>query len=152
MLLGGKIECQQNHSPRKQRFTVPSKASRKRRCNVSPEARTSEILFKPTEEPNQRLTSGLSPVYQRLISGTRSALCSWLPASGTTLFRLCKPFSCRACSGIYYTYYIDVLPYSVVPPSACAIFQAATPNLRVKTLEQDTAYYRIRPNARYGPA
>ena len=45
--------------------TVPSKASKKRRFNVSPEARTSEILCKPTEEQNQRLTRGLSPIYQR---------------------------------------------------------------------------------------
>ena len=39
---------------------VPSKASKTRRFNVSREARTSEILCKPTEEANQRLTSGLS--------------------------------------------------------------------------------------------
>ena len=32
----GKIGCQQNYSPRKQRSTVPSKASKKRRFNVSP--------------------------------------------------------------------------------------------------------------------
>ena len=93
----GKIGCQQNYSPRKQKSTVPSKASKKRRFNVSPEARTSEILCKPTEEQNQRLTI---PVYQRFISGTRSALCSWLPTSGTTPFCLCKPFSCKACPGI----------------------------------------------------
>ena len=40
-------------------------ASKKRRFNVSPEARTSEILCKPTEEQNQRLTTGLSAVYHR---------------------------------------------------------------------------------------
>ena len=78
---------------------VPSKASQKRRLNVSPEARTSEILCKPTEEQNLRLTRGLSPVYHRFISGTRSALCSWLPTSGTTPFCLCKPFSYKACPG-----------------------------------------------------
>ena len=54
----GKIGRQQNYSPRKRTSTVPSKASRKRRFNVSPEARTSEILCKPTEEQNQRLTRG----------------------------------------------------------------------------------------------
>ena len=59
----GKIECQQNYSPRKQKTTVPSKASKKRRFNVSPKARTSEFLCKPTEEQNQRLTIGLSAVY-----------------------------------------------------------------------------------------
>ena len=42
-----------------------SKASKTRRFNVSREARTSEILCKPTEKPNQWLTSGLSAVYQR---------------------------------------------------------------------------------------
>ena len=61
----GRTGCQQNYSPRKQTSLVPSKASKKRRFNVSPEARTSEILCKPTEEQNQRLTSGLSAVYHR---------------------------------------------------------------------------------------
>ena len=56
----GKIGCQQNYLPRKKKSTVPSKASKKRRLNVSPEARTSEILCKPTEEQNQRLTTGLA--------------------------------------------------------------------------------------------
>ena len=41
-----RIGCQQNCSPRKQRFLVPPKASKKRRLKVSPEARTSEILCK----------------------------------------------------------------------------------------------------------
>ena len=56
----GKIGCQQKYSPRKQKSTVLSKASRKHRFNVSPEARTTEILCKPTEEQNDRLTRGLS--------------------------------------------------------------------------------------------
>ena len=38
-------------------------------------------------------------VNHRFIGGTRSALCSWLPTSGTTPFCLCKPFSCKACPG-----------------------------------------------------
>ena len=74
----GKIGCQQNHSLRKQKSTVLSKASNKYRFNVTPEARTSEILCKPTEDRNPRLTRGLSegrealfvpgcrPVVQRL--------------------------------------------------------------------------------------
>ena len=61
----GKIACQQNYSPRKQKSTAPSKASKKRRVNVSPEGRTGESLCKTTEEQNQRLTSGLSAVYQQ---------------------------------------------------------------------------------------
>ena len=81
-----KIGCQQNYSPGKQRSIVLFKASKTRRFNVSREARTSEILCKPTEEPNQRLTSGLSAVHQRFSSRARSALCSWLPTSGTTPF------------------------------------------------------------------
>ena len=60
----GKIGCQQNYSPRKQRSTVPSKASKKRRFNVSPEARTNEILCKPNTATkpavNMRLITGLS--------------------------------------------------------------------------------------------
>ena len=95
----GRIGCQQNYSPRKQRSLVPSKASKKRRFNVSPEAQTNEILCKPTEKQNQRLTTSSSPVYPRFISGTRSALSSWLLTSGTTPFCLCKPFSCKACPG-----------------------------------------------------
>ena len=54
----GKIGCQQNYSLRKQKSTVLSNKSKKCRFNVSPEARTSEILCKPTEEQNQRLTRG----------------------------------------------------------------------------------------------
>ena len=52
----GRIECQQNCSPRKQKSTVFPKASKKRRFNVFPKARTSETLCKSTEEQNQRLT------------------------------------------------------------------------------------------------
>ena len=89
----GRTVCQQNCSPRGQYFFVPSKASKTRRLNVSPEARTSEILCKPMEEQNPRLTTGSSPVYQRFITGTRSALFSWLLTSGPTPFCLCKPFS-----------------------------------------------------------
>ena len=55
------------------------------------------------EERNPRLTTGSSPVYHRFIRETRSALCSWLPTSGTTLFCLCKPFSCQACPRKSYT-------------------------------------------------
>ena len=55
-----KIGCQQNYSPRKERSPVRSKASKKRRFNDSPEARTSKMLCKPTEEQNQQLTTGLS--------------------------------------------------------------------------------------------
>ena len=65
----GKIACQQNYSPTKQKFTDPSKASKKRRFNVFPEARTCEIQCKPTEGQNQRLTRGLSPGYHRFITG-----------------------------------------------------------------------------------
>ena len=42
-----------------------AKASKTRRLNVAPEARTSEILFKPMGEQNPRLTTGSSPVYHR---------------------------------------------------------------------------------------
>ena len=92
--------CQQNCPPSGQSFLVPSKASKTRRLNVSPEARISKILCKPMEEQNPRLTTGSSPVYQRLITGTRSALSSWLLTSGPTPFCLCKPFSCKACPGM----------------------------------------------------
>ena len=89
--------------PGNKRLPYPPKKKKKCRFNDSPEARTSEILCKLTEEQNHRLTTGLSAVDNRLISGTRSALCSWLPTSGTTPFCLCKPFSCKACPGIGFT-------------------------------------------------
>ena len=60
-----------------------------------PKEQTGEILYKPMEEQNPRLTTGSSPVHQRFIIGTRSVLCSWLPTSGTTPFCLCKPCTCR---------------------------------------------------------
>ena len=91
--------CQQNCSPREQSFLALPKASKTRRRDVSRQERTSEILCKPMEEQNPRLTTGSSAVYQRFMTGTRSALSSWLPTSGTTPYCLCKPFSCKACPG-----------------------------------------------------
>ena len=63
--VAGRTGCQQNCSPRGQASPVPPKASETRRLNVSPEARTSEILCKPMEEQNPRLTRGSSAVYRR---------------------------------------------------------------------------------------
>ena len=60
----------------------------------------SNSYLKPTEEQNPRLTTGLSPVYQWFITGTKSALRSWLLTSVPTPICLCKPFSCKACPGI----------------------------------------------------
>ena len=54
----GRTVCQQNCSPREKSFLALSKASKTRRLNVSPEARTSEILCKPTEQQNPRLNRG----------------------------------------------------------------------------------------------
>ena len=50
----GRTGCQQNCSPRGQASLAPSKASKKRFLDVSPEARTSEIPCKPMEEQNPR--------------------------------------------------------------------------------------------------
>ena len=58
------------------------------------------VREKPTKQQNPRLTSGSSAVYPRLISGTKSALRSWLLTSVPTPICLCKPFSCKACPGI----------------------------------------------------
>ena len=63
------------------------------------QARTKEFLCKPAEEQNQRLTRGSSAVHPWFISGTKSALRSWLLTSVPTPFCLCKPFSCKACPG-----------------------------------------------------
>ena len=63
------------------------------------QARTREILCKPMEEQNPRLTRGLSPVYPRFITGTASVLRCWLLTSVPKSICLCKPFSCKACPG-----------------------------------------------------
>ena len=61
----GRTGRRQNSSPRGLVSRVPSKASKTHRLNVSPEARKNEILCKPMEEHNDRLTTGLCPVYPR---------------------------------------------------------------------------------------
>ena len=89
----GSTGCQQSCSSRKQASLVPSKASKTRRLNDFPEARTSEILCKPNAGTK-------SPVDNRFVTGTRSALRCWLLTSGPTPFCLCEPFSCKAYPGI----------------------------------------------------
>ena len=54
----GRTGRRQNSSPKRKPSLVPSKASKPSRLNVSPKARTSEILCKPMEEHNDRLTTG----------------------------------------------------------------------------------------------
>ena len=110
-----KIGCQQNYSPRKQKSTVPSKASKKRRFNVSPEARTSEILCKPTGEQNQWLTSGLPAVYQR---DEKRALFLAAEQWNDALLSL-YAFSCKACPGIeYLRLFLGVVDQLCFPPGA----------------------------------
>ena len=65
----GKTRCQQNCSPRTQGSTVLSKAPQTNRLNVSPEARTSEILCTPMEEQSPLLTTDSSAVFPRFIRG-----------------------------------------------------------------------------------
>ena len=91
----GRIGRRQNSSPRRQASLVPSKASKTRRLNISPEARASETRFRPMEEHNGRLTSGLSAVDIGFITKMRSPLCSWLLTSGPTLFDPVSPFHAR---------------------------------------------------------
>ena len=73
----------------------PSSALQANVLNVSLQARTKEILCKPVEEKNIRLTRDLSPVYRRFINGTASALHWWLLVSVPTAICLCKPFHAR---------------------------------------------------------
>ena len=54
----GNTGCQHNFSPRRRASLVPSKSSETGRLNDPPEARTNEILCKPMEEQNPRLTTG----------------------------------------------------------------------------------------------
>ena len=61
-------------------------------------ARTKDIFCKPMEEYNNRLTRGVFAVYRR--NNERS---SFLAADQCTVAPcLCKPFSCKACSGNTY--------------------------------------------------
>ena len=45
-------------------------------------------------------TIGWRAIYVRFMSGTRSALCSWMLTSAPSPVCLCKFFSCKACPGI----------------------------------------------------
>ena len=92
----GRTVRQQICAQREQSYLAFSKASRTHRLHVSAEAQTSETLCKPMKEQNLRLTTSSSPVYHRFVTGTKSALFSWMPTSRTTPLCLCKPFSCRA--------------------------------------------------------
>ena len=56
-----------------------------------PLEKTKEFLCKPAEEQNQRLTTG-----------TRSPLHSWMQTSRPTPICLCKPFSSQGCPGTMY--------------------------------------------------
>ena len=49
---------------------------------------------------DNRFIHGSSTVYPRFISGTASALRSWLLTSVPTPICPCKPFSCKACPGM----------------------------------------------------
>ena len=62
--------------------------------NFSPETRRSEILCKPMEERNPRLTTGLSPVHHVLITCYQKdkSRFSLLPTSGTMSFGSVDPF------------------------------------------------------------
>ena len=66
----GRTGCQQNCSPRRQGPPVPPKASNSRRLDVSPEARTSEILCKP----NAGTKSPVDDRFIRCLSPRREAL------------------------------------------------------------------------------
>ena len=57
--------CPEKKPCKKQISLVLSKGSNTYRFHVSRKTRRSEIIFKPTETPNQRLTYGLSAVYER---------------------------------------------------------------------------------------
>ena len=96
----GRTGRRQNSSPSNQASLAPVKAPKTSRPNASPEKRNSEILCKPMEEHNNRLTRGLRLVDVRFITGTRSSLRSWLLTSGPKTTCFCKPFSRKACRGI----------------------------------------------------
>ena len=57
-------------SPRGHLSFVPNKGPKRTLVNDSSEARTKEILCKPVQEQNPRLTRGLSAVYPQFIRGS----------------------------------------------------------------------------------
>ena len=82
----GRAGRRQSNSPRRQASLAPSEASKKRLLKVPPEERSSEIPFKPMEEPNGRLTTGRQSIDKQSNRGTRNGLCSRLLGSGPTPF------------------------------------------------------------------
>ena len=99
----GRYEARQDGTPG--RFAQETTAPRAPQgiednwLNVFSEARTNEILCKPMEEHDNRLTQGLYAVDNRFIREATAALCSKLLTRVPTPICLCKPFSGKACSG-----------------------------------------------------
>ena len=109
--ISGKVGCQQNYLPRNRRSTVPSKASKKNPANISPEARTSEILFQNdggTKLPDPRLITSLFPVYLSKIK--KSSLFLAAEQLNNALCCFYTPFSCKACPGIKTVYRNLLIP------------------------------------------
>ena len=110
-----------------------------------PLEKTKEFLCKPAEEQNQRLTTG-----------TRSPLHSWMQTSRLTPICLCKPFSSQGCPGTMYAarHIQDVLDLSnaklgcttggsgeVVQRAALAAPSWGKPTVGAKS--QNFAYVRV---------
>ena len=93
-------------------------------------------LINRMREQNPRLTTGLSAVHTRFITGKRSALCCWLLTSGPTPC-LCKPFSCKACPGT--TAFLETSPFAMLLLLWCLAFVWALKDLS-PLLVYSTAY------------
>ena len=86
----GRTRRRRVDSPRRRPTLSPSRASKTTVLNFSSEAQTNDILCKPVEGQSMRFTRG-----------NTTALRSWLLTRVPTSICLWKPFSCKACPGIY---------------------------------------------------
>ena len=109
-------------SPRRHLSLVPTRVPKTTVLKFIRKHEQSNSYLKPTEEQNHRLTTGLSAVHPRFISGTRHAPCSWLLTSVPTPICLCKPFSCKACPGTSSVGRPDSLCFYICSPGCKFMF------------------------------
>ena len=87
-----------------------------------------------------RIAKG-EPARRIAIEAERAALSADLLSSRQTLWMIYKDFELDDAATDHIAYeHLESMTFS------------GKDDHRVKSLEQDTAYYRIQPNARYGPA
>ena len=87
-------------SPRRKPYLLPPRRWKNDLLGVSLEARRKRTLWKPLGEQRPRSTTGSQPVRPRFITGTRSALRSWMLTSVPPPVCHCNLFSRKAYPGM----------------------------------------------------